>query len=404
MSDPQNTPSVPERSPGPSRRQGNDSLWKRARRTLGTHQLTFLQPQSKSSPEKNPKPADGKPAPNKRREQVRTAQRTHRQRTQSYIKTLEQEVLRLRASESKLTQNQDHLQGQVDILRATLILHHIPLPAGVESSTIGNDGMLSSPGSGAQATVSYMTDDFDHQRLHIDWPSITPEEMQAPTTYPYQATQSSIESRGAPSQGGIFKPLPSRPRGIDTRDFNLHGLTRSDSNFEVDETSHITEQPPQVQSQQRSRPQTLDTQQNAVDFVLALEHPCMQHLSTVYEQQTSVDEPSNHILTASLPLATPLPAAPQLNTSWTVPAASIEALLSISASLNLEGEITPAQAWMRVREHPGFGQLRQEGLDRLKRELSWEVTCEGFGAVLDEVVFWMKLESILGPTQYHQQS
>ena len=36
-------------SPPPerSRREGNDSLWKRARRTLGTNSLTFLQPQSR---------------------------------------------------------------------------------------------------------------------------------------------------------------------------------------------------------------------------------------------------------------------------------------------------------------------------------------------------------------------
>jgi len=32
---------------GRPRREGNDSLWKRARRTLGTNSLTFLQPQSR---------------------------------------------------------------------------------------------------------------------------------------------------------------------------------------------------------------------------------------------------------------------------------------------------------------------------------------------------------------------
>lgn len=32
---------------GRPRREGNESLWKRARRTLGTNSLTFLQPQSR---------------------------------------------------------------------------------------------------------------------------------------------------------------------------------------------------------------------------------------------------------------------------------------------------------------------------------------------------------------------
>ena len=44
-------------SPAPAtsgrRREGNDSLWKRARRTLGTSSLTFLQPQSRP-PRKSP--------------------------------------------------------------------------------------------------------------------------------------------------------------------------------------------------------------------------------------------------------------------------------------------------------------------------------------------------------------
>lgn len=37
---------------GRPRREGNDSLWKRARRTLGTNSLTFLQPQSRPVPGK----------------------------------------------------------------------------------------------------------------------------------------------------------------------------------------------------------------------------------------------------------------------------------------------------------------------------------------------------------------
>lgn len=43
----------PAAPPGRPRREGNDSLWKRARRTLGTSSLTFLQPQSRPPPGMN---------------------------------------------------------------------------------------------------------------------------------------------------------------------------------------------------------------------------------------------------------------------------------------------------------------------------------------------------------------
>ena len=47
------TTSPPERP----RREGNDSLWKRARRTLGTNSLTFLQPQSRPAGKSPPCPS-----------------------------------------------------------------------------------------------------------------------------------------------------------------------------------------------------------------------------------------------------------------------------------------------------------------------------------------------------------
>ncbi len=49
-------PSDDQPAPGKGRprREGNDSLWKRARRTLGANSLTFLQPQSRPSQGKNP--------------------------------------------------------------------------------------------------------------------------------------------------------------------------------------------------------------------------------------------------------------------------------------------------------------------------------------------------------------
>lgn len=99
---------------------------------------------------------------------------THRQRTQNYIKTLESEVVRLRGSEANLMTERDKLQGQVNILRTTLLLSNVPLPAGFEDSpaptnqTLGSKDLPTAPEM--PATVSYRTDDLSHKRLHVDWP------------------------------------------------------------------------------------------------------------------------------------------------------------------------------------------------------------------------------------------
>lgn len=106
---------------------------------------------------------------------------THRQRTQNYIKTLESEVVRLRLSEATLMTERDKLEGQVNILRATLVLSNVPLPAGFEdSATPANQtiGSTDQPYSSTDlptvpdmpATVSYRTDDLSHRRLHVNWP------------------------------------------------------------------------------------------------------------------------------------------------------------------------------------------------------------------------------------------
>lgn len=118
--------------------------------------------------------------------------RTHRQRTQNYIKTLESEVVRLRGSESHLMEERDKLQGQVEILRTTLIFSNIPLPTGLDPPT-GPTQIPSQPISSQEpemATVSYRTDDLSHQRLHVNW-------MPPTAHYPHMA-----QSPSRPSHAG----------------------------------------------------------------------------------------------------------------------------------------------------------------------------------------------------------
>lgn len=122
-----------------------------------------------------------------------------------------------------------------------------------------------------------------------------------------------------------------------------------------------------------------DTLAMAIDFVLALEHRCMPHIPY---QDPSSPEPANHMMMASTSLVARAPDPPQLNSTWTASGATIKALLNLSSSINLEGEITPVEAWHRLYEHPDFWKLDRNQIERLKRELSKEVRCCGYVALL----------------------
>ena len=115
----------------------------------------------------------------------------------------------------------------------------------------------------------------------------------------------------------------------------------------------------------------------AIDFVLALEHRCMPHIP--YQDPPSPD-PANHMMMASTSLVARAPDQPQLNSTWTASGATIKALLNLSSSINLEGEMTPVEAWHRLYEHPDFWKLDRTQIEKLKRELSREVRCCGYVA------------------------
>jgi len=113
----------------------------------------------------------------------------------------------------------------------------------------------------------------------------------------------------------------------------------------------------------------------AIDFVLALEHPCMSHIP--YGDPESTD-PANHMMMASTPLVARAPEAPQVNQTWTTSGTIIKELLNLSSSINLDGEITPVEAWHRLHNHPDFWRLDRNQINDLKIELSTAVSCCGY--------------------------
>ena len=55
----------------------------------------------------------------------------------------------------------------------------------------------------------------------------------------------------------------------------------------------------------------------------------------------------------------------------------LEKLLNFSNKLSLDGEITPVEAWQRIRQHAHFEMLTTDGLDALKEMLLPQVNCYG---------------------------
>lgn len=147
----------------------------------------------------------------------------------------------------------------------------------------------------------------------------------------------------------------------------------------------------------------LDDPAIAIDFVLALEQPCLPHiphpshfyahtdnnnnitspplttdLDHLPDADTSTElEPSNHMQMLSAPLVQFAPTSPEINSSWQASASIIKELLNLSKSINLEGEITPVECWWRLRGHPGFQGMGKREMEALKRELQGGVRCCG---------------------------
>jgi hypothetical protein len=129
-------------------------------------------------------------------------------------------------------------------------------------------------------------------------------------------------------------------------------------------------------------PQGLGATQVGVDFVLALEYVCLEHHAV-----HSVDaDGSGHEMMLLSPIMSRSPPLMQTTqpgsglpdgTRWSVPAVELERLLEYSDRLNLDGEITPVEAWQRIRQHPNFSALSREGLEDLRASLLPEVKCYG---------------------------
>ncbi|PGH17664.1 hypothetical protein AJ79_01026 [Helicocarpus griseus UAMH5409] len=373
--------SVHKAPPGPPNNPYNDTLetlWKRAKQKLhlGSKQGSSGDNHEDSEEEEEtgePCNDPGKSAHSKRREQVRRAQRNHRQRKEKYIKTLERELLRLRDEATSVQIETYQVAEENSILRDIMLAHGIPFPLKGASMGAADQWLFSNP----MATVSVVGSPGFGQRLQVsvsDVPGqladVFPPGFGVPDSPTAEHPIISIVSNAK----GIPPPQESaQPNITPPRDLNGAGLL-----------PHSAEK--------LSHPYGLDATQVGVDFVLFMERCCLPHT----HQPHDTDEPTGHALTVQAPLLTTAPPVLDDRTAWQVPAKELDRLFELSSALKIDGELVPVQAWMRIRQHPLFHKLDPAGLRRLSETLITGVRCFGFGATLEEEFFTMTMNEVFG--------
>ncbi|EGX96471.1 hypothetical protein CCM_01128 [Cordyceps militaris CM01] len=301
---------------------------------------------------RGPKP-DSKPALTRRQELNRQAQRTHRERKELYIKALEDELLRLKEVYSSVSRDREKLAEENRLLKDTLVRNGINVPG----PSNGRDDNNNNPSAGSTGFGGGSQGPFS--------PRQTP---------PHGS---------APSAGGNYN-TPSQFRG-----------------------NQFSSSPPQHIPATR-----LDVEQAGIDFVLALEKPCMAHLPFLMDRADGPEgEPCGHALMATCPPA-PFKDIPQSTPfastdgtiiktedvpsqgTWQVTKADLSTLMNLSKRLDLDGEITPVMAWGMLMSHPQFAALSAVNIQRIAEDLGRKVRCYGFGAVMEDFELRDAFESV----------
>ncbi|RMX89031.1 hypothetical protein D0869_01166 [Hortaea werneckii] len=282
-----------------------------------------------------------------RRQQVYRAQKRHRDRKTDYVESLEAEIARLRHLDAVVNSEKCVLKHQNEAMKGFIAGHNLDEGSANKHFHISSASQGDSSSLGSDAAIDVRFDPkIGHERTFLDL-----------------------------------------------------------------ETDHADLAPSNKESQKlRNRPDSPAGNMSsweALDFILALEWPCRNHihhhaikpLSARKDAETSNASP-NHALTASQTVySCALEPSYYSQTSerksyWHLPYSEIEKLVTLSAQLPLSDDMmTPAQVYSTIcLEVPlsssGGDSGRSHVMQILKVPLSRKVSCFGFGAALPAVDFY----------------
>lgn len=313
----------------------------------------------------NPGEPKGDPV-EKRRAQLRRAQQSYRDRKDKYTKALEAELARSRKSEAGLTFQIEQLRVKVQKLASLLSQNGISLPP-----------------------------DFDNEeQLHDDVPRIDSSPLttrgQPQTAEGFLSSTDSTSPESVTDQGAIFNSRNRTLRQYSSRIFSRHHEPQVPA-----PTRTVQDEPGD-----RTRLAELDPTQVGMEFVLALERPCLNHL---HGNPKKPLEPHGHALTTTVQLQASLslppidPKNPVPPSYHNAPAAVLDRLLNLAPSVSPDGDVTPIQAWHFIRRQPQFGYFEVQRLNRLAERLREAAKCHGFGAAVQTGIFESAVREILHP-------
>ncbi|WQF77149.1 Putative basic-leucine zipper domain-containing protein [Colletotrichum destructivum] len=305
----------------------------------------------------------------KRRAQLRNAQRSYRDRKDKYTKALEQEISKMRANEAELAARCEQLSDTVWALANMLAQHGLSIPPGIKINSKSNT-------IETQRNKGHLSGN----RLSVAQPSALNTIKLPSDTARTGCTQTPPAENDLPYQTwGMSSDHESRVQ--------LHRRLTENSRPSSRSWSRTNEGPVGFHSS-AGRMSELDPILAGMEFVLTVERPCLEHIGG---NPSEPAEPTGHALTTSAQLLFAHCHSPKEDPLtlpyWNAPADLLHRLLNLSADLCLEGELTPTQAWDYIRNQPQFGGIEVQRLQDLAEKLRSSVKCHGFGAVIDTQTF-----------------
>ncbi|KAI4148879.1 MAG: hypothetical protein LQ340_004893 [Diploschistes diacapsis] len=362
-----------EGRPGPSTEPSSNS----SRSPLSRLGLGFLESLGEGkkanregqTPKKRGPKRDSKPALTRRQELNRQAQRTHRERKETYIKSLEEQCMQLKEVYEESFQEKQAVLEENKKLKELLRMNGIQYSSREQSATGGYPTHPNSTSSTSRSASAYGYGGWDQQRF-------SPSGVQGSL-----GNSPSVGASGYYSDQGTGISQPSL--------LDSHGGLQGQS-----------QQQPSAGPAASTQNPILGDFQLGVDFVLALEATCMDHLQymCVRSNQDPEQPPSGHALMMSCPPYSHIdnhPEVPYPHKTLSLPGSELMRLFQLSQNLPLEGEITPVMALGMIFNHPRFGELTVQDFNAIKVELRMKTRCYGFGAVLEEFELQDALNNVL---------
>ncbi|KAK1142099.1 hypothetical protein N8T08_008182 [Aspergillus melleus] len=367
----------------------NDGIMPVDQGTIYRHSMQQDSPDGQPAKRRGPKP-DSRPALTRRQELNRQAQRTHRERKEQYMRSLETEVSRLREAYTQ----------EISAANLTVHQHREMVRSLSEENNILKD-ILASQGINVEAEV---------ERRKAERASPTfPQHNQQPLTSPFASSSVSSQPPNVAQPGSNLYTTPpatvTPPTTVSVSSSELTPHNHSHYNAPCDALATLDRIAPASRQPAHSNGIFESDPQLQVDFILKLEGPCREH--TDYLCRRSVTEAddedmpfSGHALMATCPppsyISNTTPEQTYPHQTYDLPHANLSTLLNLSRQLVTEGQITPIMALQCLKSHELYRSLTRDDIKIIMETLNTKVRCYGFGAVVEDFELKDCLSSVVG--------